>query len=137
MSFATEGPVVSSTHAAGSRRRSRSDAGTGRLAPAIRMKQRLPCPLRAGIAHYQYATIHPYYDGNGRTARLLHDTDSAFGRIRPERSVFAGGVLPPDRSAAYYETLTIGLSHNYYFGRVDADITKWVEVLLPRDGREF
>ena len=31
----------------------------------------LPCPLIAGIAHYQFATIHPYYDGNGRTARLL------------------------------------------------------------------
>ena len=34
-------------------------------------RQDLPCPLRAGIAHYQFATIHPYYDGNGRTARLL------------------------------------------------------------------
>jgi Fic family protein len=31
----------------------------------------LPCPIRAGIAHYQFATIHPYYDGTGRTARLL------------------------------------------------------------------
>ena len=28
----------------------------------------LPCPIRAGIAHYQFATVHPYYDGNGRTA---------------------------------------------------------------------
>lgn len=31
----------------------------------------LPAPLVAGLAHYQFATIHPYYDGNGRTARLL------------------------------------------------------------------
>jgi Fic family protein len=31
----------------------------------------LPVPLVAGLAHYQFATIHPYYDGNGRTARLL------------------------------------------------------------------
>ncbi len=34
-------------------------------------KDDLPIPARAAIAHYQFATIHPYYDGNGRTARLL------------------------------------------------------------------
>lgn len=28
--------------------------------------------------------------------------------------------------AAYYEALTVGKSHNYYEGRVKADITKWV-----------
>ncbi len=31
----------------------------------------LPAPLIAGLVHYQFVTIHPYYDGNGRTARLL------------------------------------------------------------------
>ena len=33
--------------------------------------QSLPAPLVAGILHYQFVTIHPYLDGNGRTARLL------------------------------------------------------------------
>ena len=41
------------------------------LAAWLNQKDDLPVPIKAGIAHYQYATIHPYYDGNGRTARLL------------------------------------------------------------------
>ena len=34
-------------------------------------KSGLPAPLIAALVHYQFVTIHPYYDGNGRTARLL------------------------------------------------------------------
>jgi Fic family protein len=37
----------------------------------INNNSELPCALIAAIAHYQFVTIHPYYDGNGRTARLL------------------------------------------------------------------
>jgi len=72
----------------------------------------LPCPLRAGIAHDQFATIHPYYDGNGRTARLLTTL-----------ILHSGGC----NLSAYYRALTIGPSHNYYMGRVEADISGWVE----------
>lgn len=43
----------------------------GNLVSWIRENDGLPCPIVAGIAHYQFATIHPYYDGNGRTSRLL------------------------------------------------------------------
>ena len=52
-------------------------AGPGLMSDLVRWivqqldKGELPVPLIAGLAHYQFATIHPYYDGNGRTARLV------------------------------------------------------------------
>lgn len=89
-------------------------------------RKELPCPLRAGIAHYEFATIHPYYDGNGRTARLLttlilHLGGYALKGLYSLEEYYARNL------GAYYEALTIGPSHNYYAGRAVADITKWVE----------
>ena len=34
-------------------------------------KESILVPIVAALVHYQFVTIHPYYDGNGRTARLL------------------------------------------------------------------
>lgn len=89
-------------------------------------KEQLPCPLRAGIAHYQFATIHPYYDGNGRTARLLaslilHLCGYGLKGIYSLEEYYAKNLID------YYSALACGPSHNYYFGRAEADITPWLE----------
>ncbi len=85
----------------------------------------LPVPLIAAIAHYQFATIHPYYDGNGRTARLLTNLvlhKSGYGL----KGIYSLEEYYATNLQGYYNALSVGESHNYYFGRAEADITKWV-----------
>jgi Fic family protein len=86
----------------------------------------LPCPLRAGIAHYQFATIHPWYDGNGRTARLLTTLVLHLGGYGL-KGLYSLEEYYARNLGAYYAALTVGPSHNYYEGRSEADITGWVE----------
>jgi len=88
--------------------------------------QGLPCPIRAGIAHCQFATIHRYYDGNGRTARLLTTLILHLGSF-DLKGLYSLEEYYARNLAAYYEALTAGPSHNDYEGRDGADITKWVE----------
>ena len=88
-------------------------------------KAELPVPIIAALAHYQYATIHPYYDGNGRTARLLtnlvlHQSGYGLKGIYSLEEYYARNLQ------SYYQALTVGESHNYYFGRAEGDITDWV-----------
>ena len=88
-------------------------------------RSELPVPIIAAIAHYQFATIHPYYDGNGRTARLLtslvlHKSGYGLKGIYSLEEYYARDLQ------AYYKALSVGESHNYYFGRAEADITVWI-----------
>lgn len=87
---------------------------------------RLSTPLIAGVAHYQYVMIHPYYDGNGRTARLfvnliLYKTGFGLKGLYSLEEYYARDL------ARYYAALTVGPSHNYYSGRANADLTSFLE----------
>ncbi|NGX26470.1 MAG: Adenosine monophosphate-protein transferase SoFic [Chlamydiae bacterium] len=95
----------------------------------ISENRNLPGPILAGIAHYQFATIHPYYDGNGRTARLLttllmHLSGYDLKGIYSLEEYYARELED------YYSAISIGPSHNYYMGRAEADITPWLEYFL-------
>jgi Fic family protein len=83
----------------------------------------------AGIAHYQFATIHPFYDGNGRTARtlttwILHQGGYDLGKFFSLEEFYAEDL------GGYYEALVTHPDHNYYFGRNAADITPWLDYFL-------
>jgi len=85
----------------------------------------IPIPIVAAIAHYQFATIHPYYDGNGRVARLLTNT------VLHQHGYGLRGIYNLEEYYArnlrdYYAALDVDDSHNYYMGRAEADISGWV-----------
>jgi Fic family protein len=91
--------------------------------------ERLPAPLIAGLAHYQFVTLHPYYDGNGRTARLL----ATFLLQRDGYGLNGFFSLEEEHArdlAAYYRSLAAHPHHNYYEGRETADLTPWLEYFL-------
>jgi len=89
----------------------------------------LPVPLIAALVHYQFVTIHAYYDGNGRTARLL----ATF--ILHKGGYGLNGFFSLEEHHAkdlqgYYQALTVHPHHNYYFGRSEADLTPWLEYFI-------
>lgn len=91
--------------------------------------EELPVPMIAGLAHYQLATIHPYWDGNGRTARLL----ATFLLHRGGYGLHGFFSLEEYHARdleSYYRSLAAHPHHNYYEGRAEADLTPWLEYFL-------
>jgi Fic family protein len=85
-----------------------------------------PVPIIAGLAHYQFATIHPYIDGNGRTARLLTTLilhKAGFGL----KGIYSLDEYYAKNLPAYYKALTVGPTHNYHDGRAEADVTPFID----------
>jgi Fic family protein len=95
----------------------------------IRQNQEIPAPIVASITHYQFATIHPYYDGNGRTARLLTTLILHLGGY-DLKGLYSLEEYYARNLGAYYTAISVGPSHNYYMGRTEADISQWIEYFI-------
>lgn len=92
-------------------------------------KENTPVPIIAALTHYQLVTIHPFWDGNGRTARLL----ATFILHRGGYGINGLFSLEEHHAkdlAGYYESLMVHPHHNYYMGRSAADLNKWLDYFL-------
>lgn len=75
--------------------------------------------LIAGIVHYEIARIHPFIDGNGRTARLFATLILYLSGFDHRQFFALDDFYDTDRQA-YYEALKTAQKNNN-------DITKWLE----------
>lgn len=89
----------------------------------------IPIPIKAGILAYEFVTIHPFWDGNGRCSRLLA-TYILKAYNYDLKGFYVMEEFYDKNINEYYNSLQMGLHHNFYFGRNEADITEWLEYFI-------
>ena len=80
--------------------------------------------ILAGLFHRQYVIIHPFMDGNGRTARLL--TTAVLGKAGLDLfEIFSFENYYNQNITRYFKA--VGLEGDYYELKDAVDFTQWLE----------